>query len=67
MNEWHARMLLRGSMLSGSVLSAISLAYEAHWLTIGGWQFLAMAVGFAVTSLCSWLPYRWLRKRQFAF
>lgn len=66
MNEWRARMLLRASILSGLVLSAITLASVARWFTIEGWQSLAMAIGFAATGLCGWVSRRWLQKRQLA-
>ena len=34
MTERRARMLLRGSMLGAFVLSALSLAFGLHWLTL---------------------------------
>ena len=66
MNARRARFLHRLSMFTGAVLSAISLASAVHWLTIGRGQTFALGVALAVTSLCIWLPYRWLHKRQLA-
>jgi hypothetical protein len=63
-NERRARKLLRVSMLTGSVLSAIALASAFHWLTIGRGQNLALGIGLAMAGLCGWLSSRWLRKRQ---
>ena len=64
MTERRARMLLRGSVLSALLLSAISLAFGLHWFTLGKELTLPFAAWCAVTSLCLYLSARWLRRRQ---
>ena len=64
MTERRTRMLLRASMLSALVLSAISLAFGLHWLTLARELTFPLAAWAGLTSLCIYLSARWLRRRQ---
>lgn len=65
MTEQRVRMILGGAMLTGFVLSALTLAsLFFHWPTLGRAASLPLGVGFLLTSLSIWLSARWLRRRQ---
>lgn len=64
MTERRARMLLRLSVVSAVLVSAVSLGFALHWFILGREATLPFAAWCALTSLCLYLSARWLRRRQ---